>query len=231
MHSFFFETARVEEKINYCFQDKALLELAFIHRSYWNENRTQVAGHNERLEFLGDSILGLLVAQYLYKTCSECPEGTLSDLRAQLVQAEACVLYLDKLQVHQHLQLGKGESMNQGKGRASILADLFEAIMGAIYLDGGYEKAKEFFFSHFQSEVDAKLRAPARNWKAELQDWMQKKHQKTPIYKVLGESGPSHEKQFVMAVFVGDEQLAKGCGQSKKQAQVDAARCAMESLT
>ncbi len=220
----------IEKKLKMKFQSSDLLLLAFVHRSFWNENQNLVAEHNERLEFLGDSVLGLIVAEYLYMHLPEVPEGGLSDLRASLVDAQACVSYIHKLDLSDYILLGKGEKTNVGKGRDSILADLFEAIMGAIYLDGGYEKAKDFFFGVFEGEIEKILAKPSRNWKAELQDYAQKKYQEPPHYETVEESGPAHQKHFKVAVFIRSEKVGEGEGGSKKEAQTQSAKDAIERL-
>lgn len=216
----------IEAKIDYTFKDKSILALAFIHRSYVNENR-DVSQHNERLEFLGDSVLGMIIAEYLYRFLPETPEGDLSYLRSRLVEAGSCVAYIQKLDVDGYLLLGKGERMNDGRGRDTILADLFEAIIGAIYLDGGLEAAKRFIFKNFAREIDEILKTPLRNWKALLQDYCQKKYQKTPMYKVFSETGPDHSKHFKIIVYVDDIELGHGEGASKKAAQQSAAANAL----
>lgn len=220
-------TSKIEARLGYEFKDKTLLALAFIHRSFVNENR-DIIGHNERLEFLGDSILGMLVAEYLYRNLPETPEGELSSLRSKLVEATSCVDYVQKLNISQHILLGKGEKMNDGRGRETILADLFEAIMGAIFLDGGIEAARDFFFNNFSDDIQKILQTPIRNWKALLQDFCQKKFQKPPIYKVLEESGPDHSKIFKISVYINDHQLGHGEGSSKKEAQQAAAEDALK---
>jgi ribonuclease-3 len=219
----------IESKLNYIFHDRSLLLLAFIHRSYINEHR-EVHQHNERLEFLGDSILGLLMAEYLYKKLPDHPEGELSYLRSRLVEASSCVTFLQKIDIGEHILLGKGERMNDGRGRESILADLFEAIIGAIYLDGGLNAAYHFIFNNFLTEIEATLKTPFSNWKALLQDYCQKKYQQPPIYQVLEESGPDHSKKFVISVMVGDKEYGSGIGASKKEAQQSAAENAMKRI-
>jgi ribonuclease III len=219
----------IEKKLNYFFQDRSYLALAFVHRSFINEHR-EVTYHNERLEFLGDSVLGLLVAEYLYRNLPLTPEGDLSYLRSRLVEASSCVTYVQKLDLEKHLLLGKGEKMNDGRGRESILADLFEAIIGAIYLDGGIEAAREFLFKNFHDEIEAILKTPLRNWKALLQDLCQKKYQHPPIYQVLEEIGPDHSKVFTIAVLLNDQELGRGKGASKKEAQQAAAEDALSHL-
>ena len=178
-------SAAIEAKIGYTFKDKSILALAFIHRSFVNENKDIVQQHNERLEFLGDSILGLLVAEYLYRYLPSTPEGELSYLRSRLVEACSCVAYVQGLDLEKYILLGKGEKMNDGRGRESILADLFEAVMGAIYLDGGIEAARRFLFKTFSKEIDAILKTPLRNWKALLQDFSKRNIKKLRYTKSL----------------------------------------------
>lgn len=220
----------IEEQIGYVFKDKKILSLAFVHRSFFNENRTDTPQHNERLEFLGDSILGLLVSEYLYTEYPEETEGRLSHLRAMLVEATMCALLIKKIEVVEFILLGKGEMMNLGKNKESIQADLFEALLAAIYLDGGMEVAKEFFWKNFRGEIENSLKTPLRNWKAELQDLFQRKHQTLPVYKVLSEQGPDHSKQFEVGVFLEGESLGVGIGSSKKEGEQAAAKEALLTL-
>ena len=222
-------STEIEEKIGYFFREPSYLVLAFTHRSFVNENR-DAKEHNERLEFLGDSILGLLIAEYLYRYLPTTPEGELSYLRSRLVEASSCVTYVQKLEVEPYLLLGKGERRNGGRGRESILADLFEAIIGAIYLDGGIEAARRFLFKNFSHEIDSILKTPLRNWKAQLQDYCQKKYHQTPLYKVVSESGPDHSKTFRISVIIGKEEMGYGEGASKKEAQQGAAQKALEKI-
>lgn len=227
---YFPQVTEIEAKIGYHFTKPELLTLAFIHPSYWNEHREEVPGHNERLEFLGDSVLGFMVAEYLYQQLPETPEGILSDLRAQIVEAVSCALYVKKLDVGSYILLGRGEKMNIGKGRETIFADFFEALIGAIYLDSGYKRAKEFFFHNFTEEIKQIMTTPSHNWKAELQEYAQKTFQVTPEYRVVAESGPSHEKMFHVAVFIGEKEMGEGEGSSKKEAQARAAQHAMRKI-
>lgn len=216
----------IEAKLGYAFHDRSLLTLAFIHRSYINENRT-VTTHNERLEFLGDAVLGMLISDYLYRHLPATAEGQLSYLRSRLVEASSCVNYVQTLHIASFVLLGKGERMNDGRGRESILADLFEAIMGAIYLDGGLDAARDFLFNNFTSQIHEILKTPLRNWKALLQDYCQKKYQQTPGYQVLQSSGPDHSKTFEIAVLINQQELGRGKGASKKEAQQAAAEDAI----
>lgn len=220
----------IEAKLGYTFTNKNLLALAFIHRSYFNENRDLVPEHNERLEFLGDSVLSLIISDYLYEFLPEQGEGHLSHLRAHLIEASSCMGYVQKLGIGSYVLLGRGERMNDGRGRESILADLFEALIGAIYLDGGLASAKAFFFRHFYPEVENAVQTPLRNWKAELQDYSQKKHQKPPVYKVIKESGPDHSKIFQVIAYIDEQEVGQGHGSSKKQAEQAAAEDALRKL-
>lgn len=212
----------IEAKLGYGFKDRSLLVLAFIHRSFINENRS-ITQHNERLEFLGDSVLGMLISDYLYRYLPSMPEGQLSYLRSRLVEAGSCVNYIQALGIAHYILLGKGERMNDGRGRDSILADLFEGIIGAIYLDGGIEAAKRFLFDNFTPQIEAILKTPLCNWKALLQDYCQKNYQQTPVYHVLQESGPDHSKIFHVSVLINQQELGQGSGASKKEAQQAAA--------
>lgn len=212
----------IETKLGYVFRDQSLLTLAFIHRSFINENRS-INQHNERLEFLGDAVLGMLISDYLYGYLPSTAEGQLSYLRSRLVEASSCVNYMQSLNIANFILLGKGERMNDGRGRESIMADLFEAIMGAIYLDGGLEAAKKFLFSNFTPQIEDILKTPLRNWKALLQDYCQKKYQQTPTYDVLQASGPDHSKVFEISVLINQQELGRGRGASKKEAQQAAA--------
>jgi ribonuclease-3 len=213
----------IEEVLHYAFENKEFLVLAFIHRSFINEYRQEPLQHNERLEFLGDSVLGLVVADYLYHRLPAHPEGELSQLRSRLVDANACAHYLQKLHLQEHILLGKGEAMTEGRSKTSILADAFEALFGAIYLDGGLSTAKSFLLAHFEEDFESAIGTRGRNYKAELQDISQKQHQKTPVYKVIEESGPDHAKMFHVMVYVGDTEAGVGVGASKKEAEQRAA--------
>lgn len=213
----------IEEKLGYVFENKDFLVLSFIHRSFINEYRIGPLQHNERLEFLGDSVLGLVVADYLYHRLPGHPEGQLSQLRSRLVDANSCAQYLQKLDLSAHILLGKGETLTEGRTKTSILADAFEALLGAIYLDGGLGTTKSFLLFHFETEFEAAVGSPPRNYKAELQDFSQKQYQKPPVYKVVEETGPDHSKVFHVMVYVNEEESGVGTGASKKEAEQRAA--------
>jgi len=220
----------VEEKLNYAFQKPHLLILALTHRSYINEN-DDTKKHNERLEFLGDSVLGLLIAEHLYTLFPAKSEGELSYLRSRLVEAQSCVTYLRKLDINSYVLLGKGERAKGGCSKDSILADLFEAIIGAIYVDGTIDAARQFLFHNFADEIEAIIQKPLNNWKALLQDLCQKKYHQTPTYFVIKESGPDHQKTFHIAVSIENQTIGEGIGHSKKEAQQAAAKHALAKLT
>ncbi|MGB7977543.1 MAG: ribonuclease III [Chlamydiales bacterium] len=213
----------IEEKLGYVFENKDLLIQSFTHRSFINEYRVRTLQHNERLEFLGDSVLGLVVAGYLYHRLPDHPEGQLSQLRSRLVDAAACAQYLRKLHLGEYILLGKGEAMTEGRTKPSILADAFEAVLGAVYLDGGLGVVKSFLLFHFEAEFEAAIGSPPRNYKAELQDLSQKQFQKPPVYKVIDEAGPDHAKVFHVMVFVDEKEVGIGTGASKKEAEQRAA--------
>ena len=213
----------IEEKLGYVFENKGFLVLSFVHRSFLNEYRGSSLEHNERLEFLGDSVLGLALADYLYHRLPAHPEGLLSQLRSRLVDANSCAQYLQKLGLPEHILLGKGEVLSEGRAKTSILADVFEALLGAIYLDGGLPTAKSFLLLHFETEFEAAIGSPPRNYKAELQDFSQKQFQRTPVYKIVDETGPDHAKVFHVMVFVDGEEAGLGAGASKKEAEQRAA--------
>lgn len=219
------KTLKIEERIGYQFKNKELIVLAFTHSSYSNEN--EGAKPNERLEFLGDSILSLIVSEELYRLHPEAQEGVLSRLRANIVDAEACASMVEELSLGRYLLLGKGERANLERGKKSLYADLFEALIGAIYLDGDFPAAKAFFFAHFANRMSL---PPARNFKAELQDYAQRMLGVIPEYRLILESGPDHAKVFEIEVLVNNDVLGRGLGSSKKEAEISAAKDAMKDV-
>lgn len=220
----------IEEKIGYVFENKELLVLSLIHRSFVNELKGQTIQHNERLEFLGDSVLGLAIADYLFHRLPGHPEGQLSQLRSRLVDANSCALYLQKLGLTDAILLGRGERISEGHAKVSIQADVFEALVAAIYLDGGLPIAKSFLLCHFESQIEQVIGSPPRNYKAELQDFSQKKFQRAPVYKVIEEAGPDHAKVFHVLVYINEKESGKGMGASKKEAEQRAAFDAISKI-
>lgn len=221
------KTSEIEKKIEYFFQDKDLLISSLVHRSFINEYKGGDLQHNERLEFLGDSVLNLLLAEFLYRKLPDSPEGKLSELRSRLVDENACAQYLRKIDLSSSILLGRGELIGEGREKSSILSDVFEAILAAIYLDGGMGSAKAFLLSHFEEDFLKTIETPQRNFKAELQDFSQKKYHKPPRYEVTKEEGPEHAKVFYVTVFVDETFAGQGKGFSKKEAE---AKAALEAL-
>ncbi len=230
LEAFLDHFSEIEEKIGYTFTDKSLLTLAFTHRSYVNENRDRVDSHNERLEFLGDAILGMVISEFLYCNYPDMSEGDLSFTRSKLVDAHSCIQYIHEFGVEDYVLLSKGERGNDGRARESIFADLFEALIAAIFLDGGYEAVKKVMLSRFSKMIETVLAHLPRNWKADLQDYAQRLFQSAPTYQVVREFGPDHKKTFEVSVLVDSQQLAIGQGASKKEAQQHAAQCALEKI-
>lgn len=220
----------IEESLGYIFENKELLLLSFTHRSFANESKGFISHHNERLEFLGDSVLGLAIADYLYHRLPSHPEGPLSQLRSRLVDAASCAHYLQKLGLGRYILLGRGERMSEGSVKGSILADTFEALVAALYLDGGMGVAKSFLLCQFEQELEHVIGSPPRNYKAELQDYSQKCFQSAPVYKVIDEVGPDHAKVFHVIVFVNDKEAGLGLGASKKEAEQIAAFKALSKI-
>lgn len=218
---------QLEERIGITFKNKDHLIQAGVHRSYLNEHSDFKLGHNERLEFLGDAVLELVVTEYLYLTFPN-PEGELTNWRAALVNSTMLAKLARKIQLNDVLLLSKGESKDTGKARQYILADAFEALLGAIYIDQGWEVSKEFITEHVLAELpqilDKKL---YQDPKTQFQELTQEKHGITPTYKVVSELGPDHAKQFEVGVYLNDVLVATGKGSSKHEAQVNAARKAL----
>lgn len=219
----------IEKRLGYSFENEALMEQSFIHKSYFYENGAGVIGYNERLEFLGDAILQLLISDYLYRHHPEKHEGELSQYRSRLVDATALAGYSEKIGISEFLVLGKGERKQEKRG--SLLADLFEAVLGAIYLDGGVEKAKEFLFSQIMQEIYETMNAPSQSMKSLLQEWSQKTYQTLPEYVVIEESGPDHRRFFRIEVRLKEMTIGSGEGFSKKEAERNAAEDALKRIS
>lgn len=223
--------AEIESILGYTFDKKYLLMYAFTHRSFFHEHRDLLQEHNERLEFLGDAVLTVIISAYLFKTFPSTQEGELSQLRAQIINARTCSLFTQKMKLAKFLLISKGKLQSFNEGKSSIFGDLFEAILGAIYLDGGLSPAEEFIFSHFSQEIESIVQCPMRNWKAELQDYTQKLFHSIPIYVVEKEEGPDHEKSFYVTVWIQKQMVGEGMGSSKKEAQMTAAKNALLQIS
>jgi len=208
-----------EKKIGITFKDKALLERAFIHRSYINENRKKGLEHNERLEFLGDAVLELAVTDFLFGKYPDKPEGDLTSYRSALVNTQTLSSAANSLGANEHLMLSKGESQDTGRARSFILANTFESIIGAIYLDQGYQTAKDFIARNIFPLIDEIVRKELwKDAKSRFQEMAQEKTGITPSYKVLNEEGPDHARIFSVGLFLGDEKVSEGRGESKQEA-------------
>ena len=216
-----------KEKLGFEFQDIQLLMTALTHRSYVNEHKKSVSEHNERLEFLGDAVLELVVTDYLYRTYEE-PEGILTSWRAALVRTESIADAGGKLGYEPLLRMSRGEKKGSDRARQQILANAFEALIGSIYLERGYEDAATFIERHITSKLDAVLKAGSwRDPKSHLQEVSQRIDGATPVYKVITEEGPDHEKTFTLGAYVNNRLMGKGVGPSKQYAQQEAARAAL----
>jgi ribonuclease-3 len=220
-----------QERIGLKFHDMSLLERAFIHRSYLNEHPKLGLEHNERLEFLGDAVLELVVTDYLYRTFPN-PEGDLTNWRSALVKTESLAAVAEKLEIAQYFKLSRGEAKGNARSHALISANAVEAIIGAVYLDQGYDAAKMFITAQVISRLDEILETGT--WldpKSKFQETAQDQFGLTPNYRVMEETGPDHDKIFTIGVFVGDKLFGKGSGSSKQAAQQEAAAHALEQLT
>ena len=214
-----------ENIIGITFKDKALLRQAFTHRSYLNENRTTVLSHNERLEFLGDAVLELSVTDYLYHKFPDKPEGELTALRSALVNAITLSAVATSIRVNDFLLLSKGEAKDVGRARQYILANTLEAIIGAIYLDQGFEVAHKFISQFVLTLTEEIVRDGL--WidaKSNFQEKAQERIGITPSYKKLKDTGPDHDKHFTVGVYLGEDLVAEGTGKSKQDAEQEAAR-------
>ncbi len=218
----------LEEALGYRFRDPALLQEALRHSSYANEHRGGEAVSNERLEFLGDSVLGFVTAEYLFRCRGDAPEGELTRLRARLVCEESLHEVAKRLDLGRYLCLGRGEEAGGGRERASILADATEAVIAAVYLDGGIGAAGELIHRVLLDDA-AEIRAAEqrRDYKTALQELIQRAPGPALSYRLTGESGPDHAKTFTITVLLGDKPAGVGSGRSKKEAEQMAARDAL----
>ncbi|MCL2888624.1 MAG: ribonuclease III [Elusimicrobia bacterium] len=215
----------IEKIINYTFVDKELIKEALTHKSYAGEQRR--VKHNERLEFLGDSVLGLAAADHIYRCRPGVEEGVLSKVKSSVVSRKNLFLWASAMGLGKFLNLGAGEEATGGRERESILSNAMEALIGAVYLDGGYAEAKRI--------VDGLIAAhegeePGADWKSKLQEYAQKNYKTVPRYEIVQTVGPEHEKIFTVSVSAGKKELARGKGKNKKLAEQDAAKNALDNL-
>ncbi len=219
----------LEKILGISFNDSSLLEQALVHSSRINENPGLTS--NERLEFFGDAVLGLIIARKLYQDFPECNEGELTKLRAVLVQRDSLTRVAKGLRLGDYLYLGKGEELSDGRNKAGNLAGALEAIIGAIFLDQGFIVTSQFILKHFEPELrKALISGEGANYKSQLQELIQAKGQKTPTYHLVAESGPEHDKVFTIEVKLDNRILARGSGKGKKKAETEAARSALKEL-
>ncbi|MDY6065011.1 MAG: ribonuclease III [Finegoldia sp.] len=222
----------LEEKLGYKFKDLDLLNLAFFHSSYGNETKEYKHISNERLEFLGDALLDLIVSDFLYKNDKNLQEGTMTKLRSKMVCEESFANMARFLKLGDYLLMGYGEERSGGKEKSSVLADTFEALFGAIYIDSGYESAFKIIDDKFKGLFIAEIKnnTSFTDYKSMMQEYNQKVSNKKLKYKIVYETGPDHDKSFKMELYSGNKKLGTGIGHSKKQAEQNAAKDAADKL-
>lgn len=222
----------LQSSLGYRFQALALLEEALTHSSHVNEQKTPSAQHNERLEFLGDAVLSLVMSEYLASALPQSSEGTLSKLRAQLVSEASLALVARRLGLGEHLKLGRGEDRSRGREKESLLADALEAVLAAVHLDGGFEASRNVtrrIFAEEFTHIAAQQEQPgAGDYKTQFQEWCQKRYDTLPRYAIVRETGPDHQKLFEVEVSIQDEVVGVGSGRSKKEAEQQAAKQALQ---
>jgi ribonuclease-3 len=219
-----------EKKIGVEFKDKDLLLLALTHRSYVNEHK-DTDSHNERLEFLGDAVLELITSDYLFSTYPERTEGDLTSFRAALVRTESLADTAQEIGVGEEMRLSKGEEDTGGRSKNYLLANALEAIIGAIYLDSGYEVARDFVHTHLLKKIDHIVANRLDiDSKTKIQELTQSKYKVTPSYEVIEEEGPDHDKRFTVVVKINGKEIGKGFGTSKQKAEEDAAKSGVEYI-
>ncbi len=221
----------MEDKIGYRFKNKDLLRQALVHRSYLNESRNFKLGHNERLEYLGDAVLELVITHFLYQQFKELAEGELTNLRAAVVRGDMLARVARELELNRYILLSRGEQRGNDKARQYITANALEALIGALYLDQGYEAAKTFVKKYIASKLPEIVKKGLHiDSKSRFQELAQEKYRITPVYKVLREEGLDHDKCFVVGLFLGKRKISEGSGSSKQQAHQQAAKKALEKM-
>ena len=220
----------LEDKIGYHFNDTSLLETALTHSSYANERKAQHIPYNERLEFLGDAVLSVVVSDYIFKHCPELPEGELTKLRASLVCEKSLFEFAKRIDLGKYLLLSKGERHNGGAERPSILSDAFEALIAAVYIDGGMEPAAKHILNFVVPAIKSSKKKQVKDYKTTLQEIIQKNPGERLEYVLVSESGPDHNKHFVLEGHLNSNVIGRGGGRSKKEAEQQAAREALELM-
>ncbi len=220
------------KKLNIKFKNLSLLDLALHHRSFCNENHDFAHANNERLEFLGDSVLGMATAAFLYVDMEENPEGDLARIKAAVVSEETLAPISAKIGIDNLLILGKGEEMSGGRKKKAILADALEAIIGALYLDSGWKSAQKFVLELIAPEIRAVQENRAhKDYKTLLQEWFQKRSKSFPIYETIKRTGPEHDQTFTVTVRLAEKTFGPATGKSKKEAEQNVAKITYEELT
>lgn len=222
---------KLEEDLAISFRDKQLLQQAFTHSSYVNEHQRTDIHDNERLEFLGDAVLELAVSEFLFKKYKNMSEGDLTKLRASIVCEESLYHFSELLHFHEYVLLGKGEERTGGRHRQALLADVFEAFLGALYIDRGMNACEKFLREHIFPHVSDEAFSYVMDYKTELQELIQQEKGNKLKYRIIAEKGPSHAKEFHAEVILNEKERATGIGKSKKEAEQFAAQNLLEKLT
>lgn len=221
----------LQEVIGFPFDDDSLLREALVHRSYLNENPSFPSADNQRLEFLGDALLDFVAGDYLYRRYPKMREGELTSLRAALVKEETLARFAQALGLGRYLYLGRGEEESGGRERPSLLADAFEALVGALYLDGGLKAAERFILPFLEPETEQIVaQGELRDYKSLFQEEAQRRFQSTPLYRTIDERGPDHNKVFTVEVLIEEKLCGRGEGTTKQAAEQEAARQALEKI-
>ncbi|OPX43207.1 ribonuclease 3 [Ruminiclostridium hungatei] len=222
----------LEQRINYVFKDKGTVLTAITHSSYANEKKARKLKYNERIEFLGDSVLSLTISEHLYKRYPDLPEGELTVTRAKIVCENSLSRCAADIGLGELLLLGKGEELSGGRSKSSILSDAYEALIGAIYMDGGFETAKAFILKHMEDIIKNSMQGKLfYDYKTQLQEKIQQKGDQQITYSVIDEKGPDHNKTFVTQIKINDVICGQGSGRSKKESEQNAARDALDKLS
>jgi len=222
--------AELEEELDITFKQPEILKQAFTHSSYVNEHRKKAISDNERLEFLGDAVLELGVSQYLFRKYADMPEGEMTKLRAAIVCEPSLQNFAKDLGLNRFILLGKGEERTGGRERPALLADVFEAFLGALYLDQGYDRTMKFLRENVFPKIKTGAFSYAMDYKSQLQEYIQRDKNQQVEYEVVNEEGPSHEKQFTVRALVNDKISGTGFGKTKKEAEQRAAKDTLDNI-
>ncbi len=224
-------TTEIESRLGYIFENKELFTEALTHRSFYYENPNTSSSHNERLEFLGDSVLGFVIVEYLFLSDKNLTESVMAKIKSYLVKEAVLSEIADSLSLGKYLRLGKGEEATGGRAKKSLLSDTIEAVLGAIYLEGGYQKARDVVLRLFREKIDSIMHSAVfADYKTELQEKTQLLFNTLPEYRVIKQEGEEHKKVFTIEVYINGKRFGRGTGKSKKEAQTFAAKEAIAKL-